>query len=224
MDNESAVLEALRKAKEVISLAARKKGKQRKQQLADHKAQQAEHKDISSQIDHAMRVGMDEHGNVPEPTKPKKPNLKLVKEDKYTTSLASAKLKPKAPSSKLDYSPQSKTSVGRENMRPASKPNIHTEKPASTIGNNDKLTTGTRITYGDRSKARTGAQIYNDPETWKSLPDDNYGGLIKTDENGQWSLDKADENPNTAATRDAIASNQPSEATNAVEGQEDNLV
>ena len=123
----------------------------------------------------------------------KKAKEALLSKDRYTTSLATAKLKPKAESSKLNYVPQGKNSVGRENMREGSQPNIHTEKPASSIGPNDKLTTGTRITYRN-NRPKTGSQIYNDPKTWeKSLPDENYGGLIKTQENGQWSLVEKEE-------------------------------
>lgn len=174
------LLQKLRKAQKVVSLAGRKKAKKKQEQLKETKDHREQMKDIGSQIDAAMAAGMDEHGNLPEQ---KKPDLKLVK-NKYTRSLAQAKqLTDRRSQSKLDYSPQSKTSVGTENMRPGKAANIHTTREASSIGSQDRLTPGTRITYRDKSP-KTGKQLYSDPDTFKSE-------VIKYDSNGQWSLDKA---------------------------------
>lgn len=69
---------------EIKSFKQYKDAKVKRDSLTEHKKRQGELKDIQGQIDHAMAIGMDEHGNIPsEPVqKPKmsqERKLKLIK-------------------------------------------------------------------------------------------------------------------------------------------------
>jgi len=89
---------------------------------------------------------------------------------KYSTSLAPVKLKQRK-SPKEDYVPQSKvsatmrTGTGESESRPAKEMQIKrkfTDKDAPK-----ELKPGDRVEHRSK-KMRTGAEIYNDPDTWKS--------------------------------------------------------